>query len=71
MLFKGLEDDFKKEKLTPIKVFLLHVDNEFKKDKVMKCSIENLNIDTIKLIEEKLPELEKLRKRSGGETVHR
>lgn len=64
LLFKGLEDDFKKGKLT-INFFLLHVDKEFKKDKVMKCSIENLNIDTIKLIEEKLPELEKLRESSG------
>jgi hypothetical protein len=71
MLYKGLEDDFKglednsyDEKL-PINFFLLHVDKDFKPDLVMKCSIENLNIDTIKLIEEKLPELEKLRESSG------
>ena len=73
LIFQGIKDEFQvkwekilKEKLT-IESFLIRVEKEFKKDKVRKCAIENLNIDTIKLIEEKLPELEKLRKRSGRE----
>jgi len=72
----GMRDDFnnpnwEKEKKVvktgpklTIESFLIRIESEFKKDKVMKCYLETLGNDRIKfiekLIEEKHPEIEKL-----------